>query len=258
MYTKCKEGSDEKTKRRIIMVKRSLSMLLCAAMLFSATPVQAYASTEQNTTKEEQTQTSVKVTSELGLLKNDDVTNLSKTDADSISFLNETVHTPSMASTKVASGTCGDNLSWKLDSDGVLVISGTGAMQDYSMGDAPWYSHQLDITRVVIGSGVTSIGEYAFYDCIRLTSIDLPDGVTNIGSSAFEGCSSLTSVDLPDGVTSIGSDAFFGCSSLRSITLPDGVTSIGSYAFYDCSNLSSIELPDGVTNIGNSAFKGCK
>ena len=101
------------------------------------------------------------------------------------------------------------------------------------------------------------IGEYAFKDCSRLTSLTLPAGITTIGRNAFSGCSGLTSLTLPAGITSIGRNAFDGCSGLTSLTLPAGITSIGSYAFYGCSGLTSLTLPDGITSIGDDAFWGC-
>ncbi len=137
------------------------------------------------------------------------------------------------------------------------------AIEFYGVDSNPLYrAHNLYlnnalVTDLKIPNGVTSIGEYAFYDCSSLTSIEIPDSVTSIGSSAFYGCSSLTSIEIPDSVTSIGGGAFKGCSSLTSIEIPDSVTSIGGSAFYGCSSLTSIELPDSVTSIGNYAFKGC-
>jgi len=104
---------------------------------------------------------------------------------------------------------------------------------------------------------VTSIGDYAFYDCYKLTSVTIPDSVTSIGDYTFYGCSSLTSVNIPDSVTNIGDDAFYGCRGLTSITIPDSVTSIGDYTFYGCSSLTSVTISDSVTSIGNYAFKGC-
>ena len=160
--------------------------------------------------------------------------------------------------TIVASGTCGDNLTWKLDDEGTLTISGKGAMTEWVNSDsAPWKTYSNTINKVVIQPGVTSIGGHAFSKCKNLTSITIPEGVTSIGSDAFSGCSSLTSITIPEGVTSIGSDAFSGCSSLTSITIPEGVTSIGEYAFYACENLKSITIPKSVTSIGNYAFGGC-
>ena len=101
------------------------------------------------------------------------------------------------------------------------------------------------------------IGEKAFTDCSRLTSLTLPVGITSIGYDAFAYCSGLTSLTLPAGITSIGEYAFYGCSGLTSLTLPDGITEIGESTFSDCSGLTSLTLPDGITSIGISAFKDC-
>ena len=106
---------------------------------------------------------------------------------------------------------------------------------------------------------VTSIGNYAFYECSSLTSIEIPSGVTSIGSEAFNACSSLTSIEIPSGVTSIGGSAFSGCSSLTNISFGENsqLTSIVDGAFYGCSSLTSIEIPSGVTSIGSEAFRDC-
>ena len=160
-----------------------------------------------------------------------------------------------------ASGTCGDNLTWTLDGDGTLTISGTGAMKNYDPSNndttAPWGKNCSLIKSVVISDGVTSIGDYAFSGCSNLTSVTIPHGVTSIEICAFSGCSSLTSVTIPDSVTSIGDYAFIGCSSLTSVTIPDGVTSIGERAFYGCSSLTSMTIPDSVTSIGDYVFCDC-
>ncbi len=156
------------------------------------------------------------------------------------------------------SGTCGENLTWTfVESTGTLTISGSGEMTNYSYLEVPWHNFRNNITKVIINSGVTTIGERAFSGCSGLTSITIPDGVTTIGGSAFYGCSGLISITIPDGVTSIGNDAFYQCSGLTSITIPDGVTSIGIDAFYQCSGLTSITIPDGVTKINYRTFWGC-
>ena len=158
--------------------------------------------------------------------------------------------------TIVASGTCGDNLTWKLDDEGTLTISGKGAMTEWvNIDSAPWKTYSNTINKVVIQPGVTSIGKNAFSLCTNLESITIPKSVTSIGWSAFQGCSSLKSITIPEGVTSIEWGAFQGCSSLMSITIPEGVTSIGDSAFEDCRGLTSISLPESVIKIGNYAFK---
>ena len=151
-----------------------------------------------------------------------------------------------------------DNLTWTLDADGTLNISGTGAMKDYDYYDnpSPVYNN-WNVKKVVIEDGVTSIGNVAFFCCGSLTSITIPDSVTSIGAYAFYGCRSLTSITIPDSVTSIEEAMFFDCKSLTSITIPDGVTSIGMTAFYGCRSLTNITIPDSITSIGNEALYNC-
>ena len=162
----------------------------------------------------------------------------------------------------VASGTCGaegdgSNLTWTLDSDGTLTISGSGDMYDYGFLSAPWYGSRSRVKSAVIAEGVTSIGRYAFDGCTSLTSVTIPDSVTSIGIVAFRDCKSLTSVTIPDSVTSIGNGAFRGCTSLASVTIPDSVTSIGAWTFCDCISLTNVTIPDSVTSIGDWAFMDC-
>ena len=104
---------------------------------------------------------------------------------------------------------------------------------------------------------VTTIGNYAFFYCKSLTSVNIPDSVTSIGDHAFAYCDSLTSVNIPDSVTTIGNYAFWHCTSLTSVNIPDSVTSIGSCTFYGCKSLTSITIPSSVTSIGNCAFEYC-
>ena len=113
------------------------------------------------------------------------------------------------------------------------------------------------LTSLTLPVGITSIGYDAFAYCSGLTSLTLPAGITSIGEYAFYGCSGLTSLNLPAGITSIGESTFSDCSGLTSLTLPDGITSIGSRAFYGCSGLTSLTLPAGITSIGDDTFSGC-
>lgn len=161
----------------------------------------------------------------------------------------------------IAAGTCGyngDNLIWVLSGDGALTISGEGEMMNYSDSSvAPWYPHRTKILSAVVEDGVTSIGDYALYACLKLTSVSLPDGIESIGRSAFRDCAKLAEMDIPKGVTNIDSYAFQGCSTLSGMEIPEGVTNIGDGAFYNCSNLASITIPEGITYIGECTFENC-
>ena len=157
----------------------------------------------------------------------------------------------------VASGYCGDqnvnggqDLTWTLTSEGVLTISGTGAMKDYEPVDQPWNANKADITTVVIESGVTSIGKEAFFGCTNLSSITIPEGVTSIGIQAFSSCKSLSSITIPSFLTSIGHYAFTDCTSLSSIDIPSSVTTIGVRVFEGCNSLSAINV-----NTENAYYK---
>ncbi|MBD9026429.1 MAG: leucine-rich repeat domain-containing protein [Clostridiales bacterium] len=161
------------------------------------------------------------------------------------------------------SGKCGDTVGYYLDDNGTLTIIGIGNMKNYSYDYypciyAPWYIKRDSIKSVIIEDGVTSIGNFAFYDCSGLTSVTIPNNVTSIGYQAFYECRNLTSVTIPNSVTSIGYQAFYECHNLTSVTIPNSVTSIGSYAFNGCSGLTSVTIPNSVTSIGNYAFEGCR
>ena len=116
---------------------------------------------------------------------------------------------------------------------------------------------ELTIPDTIEGNLVTSIGNFAFYNCTRLTSITIPDGVTGIGQRTFRYCTNLTSVPIPDSVTSMGVRAFQSCQSLTSITIGNGVTSIGEATFSSCVRLIDITIGQSVTSIGNDAFRDC-
>ena len=153
-------------------------------------------------------------------------------------------------------GTCGENVTWKL-AGGTLTISGEGEMSDYDYDTIPWKDSRDAITEVVVESGVTTVGRYAFCDCQNLTQVSLPDGLTCIGDSAFYGDSSLTEITIPSSVNEIKADAFLYCSSISSVDIPDGITVINDSTFRGCSNLRSVIIPNSVVTISHAAFKDC-
>ena len=193
-----------------------------------------------------------------------------------------------------ASGKCGANLKWSLDGNGVLTITGKGAMYDFDPADAsknaPWYPHKEAITFLKIKEGITSIGDFAFYGCVNFTSVTIPNSVTSIGDRAFASCDGLTSIIIGNGVTSIGNGIFASSKGITNIKvvegntiydsrnncnaiietatntliagcqntiIPNNITSIGDYAFFGCVNFTSVTIPNSVTSIGNFAFSMC-
>ena len=125
-----------------------------------------------------------------------------------------------------------------------------------SIGNYAFYGC-TGLTNVTIPSSVTSIGNLAFADCTDLTSVIIPSCVNNIGDYAFSRCTSLTSVTIPEDVTSIKQYTFSGCTGLTSVAIPSSVTSIESYAFSSCTRLSSVTIPSSITSIRRGAFSGC-
>lgn len=198
---------------------------------------------------------------------------------------------PEAVPTEAPGGTCGKNLTWRLEGY-TLTISGSGEMDDYDSvytetdaygssyflyTTAPWFGRYF--SRVVVENGVTRIGSFAFYSSGTLQSIqlpdtlksigsealsntalkmvELPDSVESVGSKAFSGCRSLEQVKLPAGLKVLPLECFYGCASLREIVLPDTLQSIGGSAFADCEKLREIRLPASVFAIGSNAFSNC-
>ena len=187
------------------------------------------------------------------------------------------------------SGTCGQNLSWSLDSLGTLTISGTGVMDDFNYSPEPWYSVRASIKHIIILQGVTTIGDRAFEECNNVLSISIPASVTSIGFSAFSYYSASFWVDknnryycsdeygvlfnkakttliraprkldfytIPDTVTDIESMAFSFCWA-EAIVIPNSVKNIG-YSAFAFSNIRSIMIPNSVTKIESEVFYECK
>ena len=155
------------------------------------------------------------------------------------------------AGSTVASGTCGDNLTWVLDSEGTLTISGEGEMSNYleygTKCNAPWHEYCDNITSICLMKGLTSIGDGAFAGC-NVVDVQIPKGVTRIGDRAFSACTDLLNVTIPDGVLYIGDDAFF-MVPIVSINIPSSVEKIEQSAFVNCVNLQSINV-----NAGNARY----
>ena len=172
-------------------------------------------------------------------------------------YLSEKVHP--------MTGSCGEKVTFSLNTSGVLTISGTGPMDSYvawsqyggGEGMAPWYTERNKITKIVINSGVTSIGDRAFFACSKATSVSIAASVTSIGEGAFQTCASLTSLTIPKSVTEIGDHAFVFCSGLTTVTIPGSVKRIGINAFGSCGKLATLTLEEGITEIGTGAFADC-
>lgn len=186
------------------------------------------------------------------------------------------------ATAEVLSGTCGTNLTWTLDDEGTLTISGTGAMTDYwSIGDnAPWYYNKSQIKALVVEEGVTSISDGTFAYCYDLAQVTIPstmvsigdnaflntgltslvltEGVASIGKSAFSNCNQLVTVELPESLTSIGESAFSNCNRLTTANVPGGIKEIPKWMFNYCGALTTITISEGLTSIGENAFYMCR
>lgn len=150
------------------------------------------------------------------------------------------------------------NVQWEFDdTNGLLTISGTGAMADYGSYYPTWYDLRTSIKGVVIEDGVTSIGKNAFYNCRNLTSVNIGDGVKTIGFGAFSVCPLLTSVTIPESVETIGAKAFSSCTNLTSVTFKGATPpSIGSNAFYAVASTGTVSYPASAEADYNSALSG--
>lgn len=199
----------------------------------------------------------------LGLLSDTQQTTL-------MAALTKTVADSPVQQSLIASGTCGKDLSWTLDSEGQLCITGKGNMYDYEQikeemhgaiyisgkTDAEWYTYKDQILDVVVEDGVTSVGEFAFSGLDAIETVSLPESVNSIGEGAFFKCISLESVELPSHLDALEQDAFTHCG-LLSIKIPDGISKIEWSTFQSCTSLREVILSNSVTQIDNYAFAWC-
>lgn len=216
-------------------------------------------------------------------------------DSDDLEFADSTA---SNGAAQKLEGAEGSNLTWALDDDGILTISGTGAMKDYGYDDSsrPWYDQKKSITKIQIDSQVTSVGAWAFHGCTNVTEVTLPESIEKIGASAFQGLSKLEgSFHIGAKVSFLGQDAFYATSisayevaegnvsyiekenilysadGKTIISCPqkksgafqsswlDGVETIADSAFRNCKELTgSVTIPESVTSIGTLAFQNCE
>ena len=240
-------------------VQKMLTMVLTAAMICSSVPVAA------ETVSENETAVTVDTAEEPEMEADEEAQ-------------------PEEAGETVEEADAADIEADMLETEDTEVENGKEGYLSYCIYQKPDETKYVEITECdydakgaveiptkIKNIAVTSIGNGAFNERTKLTSIEIPSSVTSIGERAFMGCSGLTSIEIPAGVTSIGSSAFYGCSGLTSIEIPAGVTSIGYGAFYGCSGLTSINVEDGnvvydsrdncnaiIEKETNTLIQGCK
>lgn len=164
------------------------------------------------------------------------------------------------------------NISWWIENNDTLYIEGLGNMPDYVRRSgsgkfkvrtsAPWnYENEKDdveIKKVIIGDGITSIGNYAFASLNSLKEIIISKDVISIGEFSFFDCSSLENISIPEKVTGIGMRAFYLCVELKNIKIPNNVSVIRNGTFGVCSSFTEIEIPESVTEIEDTSFDWCE
>ncbi|MBQ8767280.1 MAG: leucine-rich repeat domain-containing protein [Clostridia bacterium] len=163
-----------------------------------------------------------------------------------------------IANAETYSGTCGDNLVWELDeATGVLTVSGTGEMYDYDGGlKTPWYGLGSSVEKIVIGEGVTSVGNHAFKSCSG-SEVTISDTVETIGKYAFYGMTGLEKLSLGANVKTIEEYAFYCAYNLEQLVLPEELVTIGKFAFSHLRAIEELIIPDNVTTISDYAFSHC-
>lgn len=175
-----------------------------------------------------------------------------------VAMLNKGKAAPAASSSSeaaiIASGKCGDGISWSLDENGVLWLSGEGKMDDYESADvSPWAKKRGRIVEVNFENGITTVGGYAFRNCSRLQKVTLPSSLQSIKQSAFNHCAELTSIEIPEGTETIDEFAFTGCEALADVTIPESMKTIKRYAFRGCNKLRKVKTNSDCI-LGTHAF----
>lgn len=165
---------------------------------------------------------------------------------------------------EVASGDCGENgnnVHWVLDATGILTITGSGAMTDYSQScyvpTTPWYKYRKSIKKIVVEDGVTTIGAFAFYQLSYVTSINISDDVLSFKAYAFASCNKIQEIRMPNNLQYIANYCFEDCKALKKITIPECVTKLGDHVFNRCTSLKDVQLPSNMSILPQGFFSEC-
>ena len=181
----------------------------------------------------------------------------------------------------IGSGQITGDISYTITKDGLMVIRGQGDLPDVlSSSDIPWLNRAVAIKHIVIGNGITSIGEMEFLECYNLESITISDTVQKIGSHAFSGCGKLKTIQIPPSVKEIGDSAFMdtpwlaeqekdnqfvivnnilisGSNADGKVVIPEKVHTIAGHAFSENKKITSVIFSDSVKRIDDFAFCSC-
>ena len=166
--------------------------------------------------------------------------------------------------TNINDGQCGDDANWSFDNvTKILTITGTGAMWNYEMNTnkAPWDKFKPEILSIVLSEGITTVGDFAFYNCISAQSVAIPTTLTSIGTYSFHRCLVLPSIDLSKctNFTTIMLNVFWYCPALSSFNFPTSLETIGEGVFWNCGSLTTVDLSKctKLTSIANNVFFLC-
>lgn len=151
------------------------------------------------------------------------------------------------------------NITWTLDDDGTLTITGTGDMPDATSSALPFKDMNSNIKSIVIEGDITSVGNYVFYELTNVTTLTITAPITHTGNYSFAYCTSLSKIDFTnrDYITTVGEASFSSCYALTTINIPENVTTIGKHAFMACVGLQSLTIGEKVDTIGENAFCYC-